>query len=246
MSNNSPNYFAYKKSKYRKDIAQPPKKPMSKLNFLFQLFIATFIIIFIVMVVSIMKYSSKMDIEYSKKEIKLNSTFAPFQQDNLDNQGYDNEKQLKIDKRLILIQQEENAPSEAKIITPEKSKNEVIGPLLLEENKKIEKEQKIKEATETIFETEEHTKHDVSPILPTDNKNITIMSKVLVGRFSSFEDAQRLQGVIKAKDSSLSPYVKKVGDVFAVQLGSYQDFNIAKNQAKVLKSKGLDVWIYQQ
>ena len=72
------------------------------------------------------------------------------------------------------------------------------------------------------------------------------MSKVLVGRFSSFEDAQKLQSVIKAKDASLTPYVKKVGDVFTVQLGSYQDFEIAKNQAHTLKSKGLDVWIYQQ
>ncbi len=243
--NNSPNYFSYKKSKYRKDIAQPPK-PMSKINFLFQLFIATFIIMFIIIVISIMKYSSKMDIEYSKKEIKLNNTFSPLQHDASSNQNYENEKQLKIDKRLLLIQQEENAPSEAKIISTERLYNEVIDPVHLENNKKIEKEEKIQEFVNKIEESEqEHPEKSATPIIP-ENKNITIMSKVLVGRFSSFEDAQRLQGVIKAKDASLSPYVKKVGDVFTVQLGSYQDFNIAKNQANILKAKGLDVWIYQQ
>ena len=243
--NNSPNYFSYKKSKYRKDIAQPPK-PMSKINFLFQLFVATFIIMFIVIVISIMKYSSKMDIEYSKKEMKLNNTFSPFQRDLSEtSQNYENERQLKIDKRLILIQQEENAPSEAKIINTEKMVNEVIDPVHLENNKKIEKEEKIQEFVNKIEESEHEATKKTTPVIP-ENNNITIMSKVLVGRFSTFEDAQRLQGVIKAKDSSLAPYVKKIGDVFTVQLGSYQDFNIAKNQANILKAKGLDVWIYQQ
>ena len=72
------------------------------------------------------------------------------------------------------------------------------------------------------------------------------MSKVLIGRYASFEEAQKTQNSIKAKDSSLSPFVKKVGDVFCVQMGSYQDFNVAKAQAQKLKSLGFDVWIYQQ
>ncbi len=242
MNNNSSNYFVYKKNKYRKDIAQPPK-PMSKINFLFQLFIATFIIMFIIIVISIMKYSSKMDIEYSKKEVKFNNNFSLNQQEEFEKQSFENEKQLKIDKRLLLIQQEENAPSEAKVIGAETKRNEVINPVHLENNKKIEKEQKqntiIKEQ-----QTQETTTE--APSISTDEANVTIMSKVLVGRFSTFEDAQRLQAVIKAKDASLTPYVKKVGDVFTVQLGSYKDFNIAKNQARTLKNKGLDVWIYQQ
>ena len=62
MNFNTSDYFAYKKSKIQSEIEQP-KKPISKLNFLFQLFIATFIIIFIIIVVFIMKYSAKMDIE---------------------------------------------------------------------------------------------------------------------------------------------------------------------------------------
>ena len=76
--------------------------------------------------------------------------------------------------------------------------------------------------------------------------NITIMSKVLIGRYMTFEEAQKLQTQIKAKNSSLQPFVRKVGNVFSVQMGSYQDFSIAKKHAQVLRNQGFDVWIYQQ
>ena len=43
-----------------------------------------------------------------------------------------------------------------------------------------------------------------------------------------------------------SAYVRKIGDIYTVQMGSYQDFYTAKSKAQDLKAKGLDVWIYQQ
>ena len=70
MNFNTSDYFAYKKNKIQAE-AEKPKKPISKLNFLFQLFLVTFIIIFIVIVVFIMKYSAKMDIEYSKGDLSM-------------------------------------------------------------------------------------------------------------------------------------------------------------------------------
>ena len=78
------------------------------------------------------------------------------------------------------------------------------------------------------------------------NNNITIMSKVLIGRYETFEEAQKVQIKIKEQNDSLSPFVKKIGDVYSIQMGSYQDFSVAKNQAQLLKSEGYDVWIYQQ
>ena len=41
MRPNPSDYFAYKKSKIQLDI-EPTRRPMSRLNFLFQIFIATF------------------------------------------------------------------------------------------------------------------------------------------------------------------------------------------------------------
>lgn len=254
MNFNSSGYFAYKKNKIQNEEIEH-RKPISRVNFLLQLFVATFVVVFIVIVVSIMKYSSaKMDIEYTQGELQLSTgtvnSIAGY------NAVIEEDQQRKIDKRLLLIQQEENAPSEAKIVDNKKENHEVIDKTHLENNKKIEKIEKLKKLNEestkkptsklsTIIEEVKLQKKVTAENLEPSN-NVTVMSKVLLGRYSTFEEAQKLQNEIKAKNSSLQPFVRKVGNVFSVQMGSYQDFNVAKTQAQALRSKGFDVWIYQQ
>ena len=270
MDYNTSDYFTYKRNKQQNE-APRQKKPISKLNFLFQLFVATFIIIFILIALSIMKYSTKIDIEYSRNdlaELDSNGTIPSYT-------NIQDTEQKRIDKRLSLIQQEENAPSEAKIITDYKHNNIVIDPKLVEENKKIDKKhqqelkqrQKQRQEQELLKKQSEETANSkvievpkptianaISEItqkpqnqpIQTQESNITIMSKVLIGRYSNFEEAQAMQNTIKAQNPSLAPYVKKVGNVFSIQMGSYQDFNIAKRYAQTLQAKGYDVWIYQQ
>ncbi len=252
---NSSDYFEYKRNKIQ-STAEKTKKPISKINFLIQLFIVTFIVMFIIIAISIMKYSSKVDIEYTKGELSSNNIEVG------QNYNYDpaDDKQGKIDKRLILIQQEENAPSEARIIEKDVNnvETEVIDPKHLELNKKIEKEEKKQKAQNLIIPDKEENKlvsalgeitnrkkEREEPILPEQN-NVTIMSKVLIGKYATFEDAQAMQNEIKTKDPTHTPFVRKIGEVYSVQMGSYQDFEIAKKQAQALKAKGLDVWIYQQ
>ena len=93
------------------------------------------------------------------------------------------------------------------------------------------------------IETKKAKKDDDS--LDVDS-NVTILSKVLVGRYQTFEEANILQNDIKKRNPGLTPFVRKVGNVYSVQMGSYQDFAIAKEQASKLRAKGFDVWIYQQ
>lgn len=253
MNFNSSGYFAYKKNKIQREIEEQ-KKPISRLNFLLQLFGATFVIIFIVIVVSIMKYSSKMDIEYTQGELQLSSSSVNTVSGY--NIAQEEEQQRKIDKRLILIQQEENAPSEARIVEKPTEQHDVIAPSHIENNKKLEKIEKQKKLNEqsdikanskisSMIEEVKLQKKVPAESLETES-NVTILSKVLIGHYNTFEEAQKLQNEIKAKNSSLSPFVRKVGGVFSVQMGSYQDFSVAKNHAQNLKSKGFDVWIYQQ
>ena len=252
MNRNSSNYFAYKKNKIQSTV-EVPKKTISKLNFLFQLFMVTFIIMFIIIVVSIMKYSSKMDIEYTKGELPFNNIEAVNSNPSPSYSLMGEDEQRKIDKRLLLIQQEENAPSEAKVLTNDKRNPQVIDPIHIEKNKKIEKAEKQKaiqaeidkKAPTLLDEIKNYSKKTEQSELNAD-KNITILSKILVGRYSTFEEAQKVQNEIKAQDAKLTPFVRKVGEAFSVQMGSYQDFNMAKTQAQYLKSKGFDVWIYQQ
>lgn len=255
MDFNSSGYFAYKKNKIQDELREA-KKPISRLSFLCQLFVATFVIMFIVIVITIMKYSSKMDIEYTKGELQLtNSTI-----NNIPNYNSpvfeDDNKQRKIDKRLILIQQEENAPSEARVISKPKTHLEVIDSKHVEKNKKLEKLEKQQKIN---AQSEEKNNNKLSALIedvklqkkiPVEaglaESNVTVMSKVLVGRYSTFDEAQKIQNQIKAKNPSLQPFVRKVGNVYSVQMGSYQDFSQAKTHAQKLSSKGLDVWIYQQ
>lgn len=255
MNFNSSGYFAYKKNKIQREIEQQ-KKPISRLSFLCQLFAATFTIIFIVLVIGFMKYSSKMDIEYSKGELQLtNSNYSVSPAYSITPSVAEEERQRKIDDRLRKIQEQENAPSEAKIVEKPKDNHAVIAHSHVEENKKIEKLEKQKKLQEqnearnskitTILEDVKlQKKLPIETYEPSGNQ--TIMSKVLIGHYATFEDAQKMQNQIKAKNPTLQPFVKKVGGVFSVQMGSYQDFAVAKTQAQYLSSKGLDVWIYQQ
>lgn len=251
MDFDSSSYLAYKKNKIQKEI-ETNKKPISRFSFLLQLFVATFIVIFIIIVISIMKYSSKVDIEYSQGELQLSDGVT----NNIPNYApAEEEPQRKIDKRLMLIQQEENAPSEARIIEKSPMQPEVISQKHIEESKLIEKHQQ--EERDSQKNTENNSK--ISSLIEevklqnkipveelAQDTNVTIMSKVLIGRYMTFEEAQKLQTQIKAKNSSLQPFVRKVGNVFSVQMGSYQDFSIAKKHAQVLRNQGFDVWIYQQ
>jgi len=251
-------YFTYKKSKMHSDIKkQNNSKAIVKFNFILQLFFATFIIMFIIIVVAIMKYSSKMDIEYSKGDLSFNNVDSNSSVSGYTSADYDDE-QRKIDKRLKLIQQEENAPSEAKIIQTTKQKNDiVIAPEHIENSQKMDKIEKIKaknaqsetaglKLSNVIDEVKNIKVKLPSPKHEEQEENVTITSKVLIGRFSSFEEASKMQAEIKAKDASLSPFVRKVGDIYSVQMGSYQDFYTAKHQAQQLKASGFEVWIYQQ
>lgn len=254
MNFNTSNYFAYKKNKIQ-STAEKSKKPLSKLSFLFQLFLATFIIIFIIIVIAIMKYSSKVDIEYTKGDLSLNN---PDTITHIPSYGgvVEEEKQRKIDNRLLLIQQEENAPSEAKIISKDKTTPQIIDPSHIEANKKIEKMHKLEEQKQLEKQKESGKLSNIISEVKLQgkkvsddslqNKNITILSKILIGRYTTFEEAQKVQVDIKQKNPTLAPFVRKVGEVFCVQMGSFQDFEIAKKQAQILKSKGFDVWIYQQ
>lgn len=261
MNSKSSNYFEYKKNKIQ-STAMVEEKPISKLNFIFQLFIATFIIMFIVIVIFIMKYSAKMDIEYTKGDLSFHNA------DNMNNiSGYSNildDEPRKIDKRLALIQQEENAPVESKVVANEIDDNSNENVMDLENynnEKEIQKEKKIIEEpkeqkqkkqqdsvtmTSVLEEVKTPSKKKAEPEINLQEPISVVVSKVLIGRYQTFEDAQKMQNLIKTKDPKATPFIRKIGDVYGIQMGSYLDFNVAKTQAQLLKAKGWDVWIYQQ
>ena len=234
MSMNSPDYLTYKKSKINPQVEK--QKRLSRLKVALWIFIITFSIIFAVVVQVVRKYSARIDIEYGRNADAIGGS------ESVLSEGFGSDAKKLIDKRLKLIQLEENAPSEAKIISDEKENNEVID---LEQFAKIKDSGNI-EDDEINIKIENASSHKTAEQKQPQDNNVAVYSKVLIGKYSTFEDAQKLQNEIKTKDPTLSPFVRKVGDVFSVQMGSYKDFDIAKKQAQLLKFKGFDVWIYQQ
>ena len=246
MKFDSSDYLSYKKNRpYWADEKEP--YGATRLTFMFKLFVATFIIIFIAVVIGIMKYSSRMDIEYAQGDLTYRNSEVSKNDISLYSTDFE-DIQRKIDKRLHLIQQEENAPSEAKIINKGKNNPEVISQIHIEKVKKSKKNTDSKKSDsisaplpQIATNSSEKTQFEKQI-----EENVTIMSKVLIGRYSTFDEATNMQKSIKAKNPDLTPFVKKVGDVFCVQMASYKDFSIAKQQAHAFRTQGYDVWIYQQ
>ncbi len=87
-----------------------------------------------------------------------------------------------------------------------------------------------------------------APIVPKQMSALEIPltpSKVLIGRYTTIEEARKTQAAISGLSPEISPFVKKFNNYYTVQVGSYQSFDTAKAVAGSLKSRGFDVWIFQ-
>ncbi len=238
MSMNSPDYLTYKKSKINPQ--KEHNKRTSKFRIALWIFIITFSVIFAIVVQVVRKYATRIDIEYDR-----NMDSAAKQADSsILTQGFGSDTKRLIDKRLKLIQLEENAPNEAKIISNENENNEVID---------LEQFAQIKESSanqdEGFIDKEIDTKqsHEMGEkTINTNPSNIAVYSKVLIGKYATFEDARAAQDSVREVNQGTTPFIRKVGDIYALQVGSYQDLNTAKQIASKFRAQDFDVWIYQQ
>ncbi len=238
MSMNSPDYLTYKKSKINPHMEH--RRRMSKYRIALWVFVITFSVIFAIVVQVVRKYSARIDIEYGRNpENAMENS-----QDSLLTQGFGAEAKRAIDKRLKLIQLEENAPSEAKIISDKKENNEVID---LEQFAKIKESGSVGEDDIAVKNIDTKQPEDVntSDSNPPES-NIAVYSKVLIGKYATFEDARAAQDSVREFNQGTTPFIRKVGDIYALQVGSYQDLTTARQIASKFRAENFDVWIYQQ
>ena len=234
MSMNSPDYLTYKKSKINPQIEK--QKRLSRLKVALWIFIITFSIIFAVVVQVVRKYSARIDIEYGRNADVIGGS------ESVLSEGFGSDAKKLIDKRLKLIQLEENAPSEAKIISDEKENNEVID---LEQFAKIKDSGNI-EDDEINIKIENASSHKTAEQKQPQDNNVAVYSKVLIGKYSTCEDARAAQNSVREYNQGTTPFIRKVGDIYALQVGSYQDLTTAKQIASKFRAQNFDVWIYQQ
>ena len=69
--------------------------------------------------------------------------------------------------------------------------------------------------------------------------------KVLIGKYSTFDDAKNAQNVMKTIKKT-APFIRKVDNVYCLQIGSYSNMDVARSVAGGYAKDGFDVWIYQQ
>lgn len=234
MSQNSPDYLTYKKNK----AANEEKKPnMSRTRVALWVFLITFSVIFAIVVQIVRRYSTKIDIEYGRNQEAKES-------DTILSQGFGADVKHMIDKRLRLIQLEETAPSEAKVVEKEKDDTEVID---FESFEKI-KEDSLQHEDDavSIKKIETKTEKEMEPAQSTGASDIVTYSKVLIGKYPSFEEARAAQDEVRNINQGSTPFIRKVGDVYALQVGSFQDISVARNVAAKFRAANFDVWIYQQ
>ena len=208
MSMNSPDYLTYKKSKINPQIEK--QKRLSRLKVALWIFIITFSIIFAVVVQVVRKYSARIDIEYGRNADVIGGS------ESVLSEGFGSDAKKLIDKRLKLIQLEENAPSEAKIISDEKENNEVID---LEQFAKIKDSGNI-EDDEINIKIENASSHKTAEQKQPQDNNVAVYSKVLIGKYSTFEDARAAQNSVREYNQGTTPFIRKVGDIYALQVGS--------------------------
>lgn len=133
-----------------------------------------------------------------------------------------------VDERLKLLQMEDNAKEdnmfanelEEKVVIPEhkkpelqeeKSEEQIIDKNLIS---RIEKE-----ANPKPEETASPAPKNVQLQTPLQQGNVT--SKVVVGYYSTKEQAEVAKGIIAESGLNISPFVRNIGGAYTIQVGSY-------------------------
>ena len=276
LNSSSSDYLTYKKSKMNPTRVQRVEKRKEKVRRIFKLSLVTFCIMFICVVIFIKKYAKRVDIEYGRHGMDVtqqNSSAGV--NDGYFNDTYDPDKRT-IDKRLILIQEEENAPSESRVLPQDRDKNEVMNlehfEMLksnveddIDEDVPSQKEEvntqaaqkpqqaqqnnstgtlmpKIPQSAAEVQDIDAVPQGNFAPIELAPKANI----KVLIGKYSTFDDAKTAQTAMKNSKARIAPFIRRVGDVYSLQIGSYSNMDVARSVAGSYGREGFDVWIYQQ
>lgn len=227
-TSSSSDYLSYKKSKMNPNRVKRVEKRNEKIKRIIKLSVLTFCVIFLCVVVFIKKYAKRVDIEYgrhglSNVENAEEQTFG---------EGYDADKRS-IDKRLTLIQEEENAPSESRVLDKDKDKNEVMN---------FEQFTRLKEESYTDDLSEEE--RPVKQIAPEEPKPVQKSAKTAEAQNAN---TPKLLPKMQSENSATSLSVTQNGDFTPVEavpqtsikvlVGKYPSFEDAKLGQNNMKTK---------
>jgi len=150
-----------------------------------------------------------------------------------------------VDSRLKEILMEDNSEAlggealsieeDGKVIIPKRNNTEKVTPdnpteedsIYLEEEPKpaVKPEQKIPQTTSG------NDNHQTAPVPQSVN------AKVVVGSYSTLEQAEVAKGILIDSDLGLSPFIRKINNEYTIQVGSFNSKEKAMNAARDLLIK---------
>lgn len=233
-------YLAYKKKKLT-ETPEEIEKPMSAKRKYMALGIAVFVGFFIfTMIILNGVFGSKVDIETGQ----MNATDEPYSLNDDSVVSGETDKKYTIDARLKQLQIEETTPTISQKEKDAKIASSQVKKLEKEQEKlKKEKAKQEEKANKEKINKEEKSKEEVSNVVPQDENKI-VYSKVLLGRYSSFEEAKAAQTKLR-QESGVEAFVRKMGSVYALQVGSYMNQDQAQNVATQFSNMDYQVWILE-
>lgn len=233
-------YLAYKKKKLT-ETPEEIEKPMSAKRKYLALGIAVFVGFFIfTMIILNGVFGSKVDIETGQ----MNATDEPYSLNDDSVVSGETDKKYTIDARLKQLQIEETTPTISQKEKDAKVASSQVKKLEKEQEKlKKEKAKQEEKANKEKINKEEKSKEEVSNVVPQDENKI-VYSKVLLGRYSSFEEAKAAQTKLR-QESGVEAFVRKMGSVYALQVGSYMNQDQAQNVATQFSNMDYQVWILE-
>ena len=233
-------YLAYKKKKLT-ETPEEIEKPMSAKRKYLALGIAVFVGFFIfTMIILNGVFGSKVDIETGQ----MNATDEPYSLNDDSVVSGETDKKYTIDARLKQLQIEETTPTISQKEKDAKIASSQVKKLEKEQEKlKKEKAKQEEKANKEKINKEEKSKEEASNVVPQDENKI-VYSKVLLGRYSSFEEAKAAQTKLR-QESGVEAFVRKMGSVYALQVGSYMNQDQAQNVATQFSNMDYQVWILE-
>lgn len=237
----TPDYLAYKKTKekYRTENSKVPK-----IKLFIWIFVITFFGAFMGVRILAGQYTYKIDIEQEKNLRKDN--FADMQDSE--------ERKYSIDRRLTNIYNEEVAPSKAKVIEKSDDPSVIDMNSYREMIKKEEEEQKEEAVTpDKTQDDNENEKVVLAPKIPVKTQSVQpkqevpVYIRVFVGRYKTLEEAREAQESINSTPqfSVASPFIRKIGESYTIQIGSYTNKQVAKTTALKFGNAGYNVWMIE-
>lgn len=236
----TPDYLSYDRYKKRKQSG--PDKRLA-------IFVTTFFVTLLVFTLIAKSFSPDVDVSISEDS-------------NTDAKETGLGVKRFIDDRLKVIQMEDNSPGASRT-DPQKENTDGYDDSSFNKYTQAEEEEKITlptkkskagktfDSDDTTIDEDSNTYAPPTPPRPKSSDiyrpNDTIkMSKVLVGRYATLEQAKVAQGILMDSSLNITPFIKNTGGAYTLQVGSYSSRAKAEEVSSQLQRNNFPARIVQE